>query len=181
MRLYKAMKRLLILCFASLGLLQSAYAQEASKFEYAAGPSFGVGFGMDNAYSLGIGALGGYKFNEHFAAGVCVDFMNFFGRPGLYYTYTGMPAPAAYYHAIRPQIYCRYNFLPDEEWDPYVGARLGYALVLEPQFRHHNGLYTAIDLGVFHHTGDNGKGHTLGVSIETPYLQYLLRRCVSRK
>ena len=79
------MKRFLILCVATLSFLQSAYAQEANKFEYAAGPVFGVGFAPDRAYFLGAGALGGYKFNKYFASGVGVDFLHYVGRPGLYY------------------------------------------------------------------------------------------------
>lgn len=175
------MKRFWVLCVAALVLLQSAFAQEPRRFEYAAGPILGVGFGMDNAFSVGVGGLGGYKFNKYFSSGLGIDFMSCFGRPGLYYTYTGIPVGAAHYHAIRPYIYCRYDILPDEEWSPYVGARLGYVLVPDAGFQHKVGMYGALDLGVMHRTDDRGRKLSFGISIESQYLQYLLRRSVSRR
>ena len=125
------MKRLLILCVATLSLLQSAYAQQLNKFEYAVGPVFGVGFAPDQAYFIGAGVLGGYRFNKFFSSGVGVDFMHYVGRQGQYYTDTNMPLLATRYNAIRPFVYCRYDILPDEDWCPYVGGRLGYAFVLD--------------------------------------------------
>lgn len=175
------MKRLLILCVATLSLLQSAYAQQANKFEYAAGPVFGVGFAPDRAYFLGAGALGGYKFNKYFASGVGVDFLHYVGRPGLYYMGTNMPVFATQYNAIRPFVYCRYDILPDEDWCPFVGGRLGYAFVLDPGFQHNAGLYGALDLGVLHRTDDKGRRQSYGISIETQYLQYVLRRWTSKR
>lgn len=173
------MKRFLILCFAAIGLLQSVYGQEVKKFEYAAGPTFGVGFAADRAYSFGASVLGGYHFNKYFAAGVGGDFMHYAGRLGMYSTDTNMPLYPACYNAFRPFVYCRYDILPDEEWCPYVGGRLGYAIVLDAGFQHKAGLYSALDLGVLHRTDDKGRRQSYGISIESQYLQYLLRRCVS--
>lgn len=175
------MKRFLILCVATFSLLQSAYGQEAKGFEYAAGPVFGFGFTPDKAYFLGAGVLGGYQFNEHFAAGVGVDFLHYVGRPGMFYTDTRMPVFASRYNAIRPFAYCRYDILPDEEWCPYIGGRIGYAFVLDAGFQHNAGMYNALDLGVSHRTGDKGQRRSYGISIETTYLQYLLRNCISRR
>ena len=175
------MKRFLILCVATLSLLQSAYAQQMNKFEYAAGPIFGVGFTPDRACFVGAGALGGYRFNKFFSSGVGVDFIHYAGRPGLYYMDTNMPVFATRYNAIRPFAYCRYDILPDEDWCPYVGGRLGYAFVLDPVFQHHAGLYSALDLGVLHRTDDKGRRQSYGISIETQYLQYVLRRWTSKR
>lgn len=174
------MKRLLILCVATLSLLQSAYAQQLNKFEYAVGPVFGVGFAPDQANFIGAGVLGGYRFNKFFSSGVGVDFMHYVGRPGQYYTDTNMPLLATRYNAIRPFVYCRYDILPDEDWCPYVGGRLGYAFVLDPGFQHKAGLFSALDLGVLHRTGNGGRWQSYGISIETQYLQYVLRRWASR-
>lgn len=80
-----------------------------------------------------------------------------------------------------PFVYCRYDILPDKDWCPYVGGRLGYAFVLDPGFQHNAGLYGALDLGVLHRTDDKGRRQSYGISIETQYLQYVLRRWTSKR
>ena len=121
------MKRLLLVSVATLGLLQGANAQEDRKFELGAGGSFGFSLKKGQPNSYGFDLFGGYKFNPHFTAGIGVNYINYFERVDLPSGDPNLYIQTGQYHAFRPYLYFRYDFLPDKKWSPFIGAKLGYA------------------------------------------------------
>ena len=130
------MKRILILCVATLSLLQSAYAQEEKKFELGAGASFGFSLGKNQPNSYGFDLFGGYKFNPHFTAGLGINYVNYAERADLPSLDSNLYITTTQYHAFRPFLYFRYDFLPEKKWTPYVGARVGYAFFPDASFNY---------------------------------------------
>ena len=136
------MKRLLLVCVATLGLLQGANAQEERKFELGAGGSFGFSLkkGLPNSY--GFDLFGGYKFNPHFTAGIGVNYINYFGRVDLPSGDPNLYIETGQYHAFRPYLYTRYDFLPEKKWSTYIGARLGYAFFSDTHYLYRWGQFS---------------------------------------
>ena len=121
------MKRFLLVCVATLGLLQSAFAQEEKKFEFGGGASYGIGLSKGQPNSYGFDLFGGYKFNPNFTVGLGINYTNYFGRTDLPSGDENLYILTGQYHAFRPYLYTRYDFLPDRKWSPYIGAKFGYA------------------------------------------------------
>ena len=128
------MKRLLLVCVATLSLLQGANAQEDRKFELGAGGSFGFSLKKGQPNSYGFDLFGGYKFNPHFTAGIGVNYINYFGRVDLPSGDPNLYLQTGQYHAFRPYLYFRYDFLPDKKWSPFIGAKLGYAFFSDTHY-----------------------------------------------
>ena len=128
------MKKVLLVCVATLGLLQGANAQEDRKFELGAGGSFGFSLKQGQPNSYGFDLFGGYKFNPHFTAGLGVNYINYFGRVDLPSGDPNLYLQTGQYHAFRPYLYFRYDFLPDRKWSPFIGARLGYAFFSDTHY-----------------------------------------------
>ena len=136
------MKRFLILCVATLSLLQSAYAQEERKYELGAGASFGLSLGKNQPNSYGFDLFGGYKFNPHFSAGLGINYVNYAERTDLPSYDANLYITTTQYHAFRPFVYFRYDFLPERKWTPYIGARVGYAIFPNASFNYRWANYT---------------------------------------
>lgn len=128
------MKRFLFVCMATLGLLQGANAQEDRKFELGAGGSIGFSLKKGQPNSYGFDLFGGYKFNPHFTAGLGVNYINYFGRTDLPSGDENLYVETGQYHAFRPYLYTRYDFLPDKKWSPFIGAKFGYAFFSDTHF-----------------------------------------------
>lgn len=128
------MKRLLLVCVATLSLLQGANAQEDRKFELGAGGTFGFSLKKGHPNSYGFDLFGGYKFNPHFTAGIGVNYINYFDRVDLPSGDPNLYIQTGQYHAFRPYLYTRYDFLPDKKWSPFLGAKLGYAFFSDTHY-----------------------------------------------
>ena len=128
------MKRLLFVCVATLGLLQGANAQEDRKFELGAGGSFGFSLKKGQPNSYGFDLFGGYKFNPHFTTGIGVNYINYFDRVDLPSGDPNLYIQTGQYHAFRPYLYTRYDFLPDKKWSPFIGAKLGCAFFSDTHY-----------------------------------------------
>lgn len=130
------MKRFLLVCVATLGLLQSAFAQEEKKVEFGGGASYGIGLKKGQPNSYGFNLFGGYKFNPNFTVGLGVNYTNYFGRTDLPSEDPNLFIETGQYHAFRPYLYTRYDFLPDRKWSPFIGAKLGYAFFSDTDFNY---------------------------------------------
>lgn len=136
--------------------------------------------------------FGGYKVNEHFSAGAGVNYTSYMSRllPSGMENIIVQTKP---YHAVRPFVYARYDFLPDRKWTPFVGARLGYAFFSDSSLNYgvlyggdgtidasdyeylrdldhtldvKGGVFGSIDLGVSRHIGTKGAKLSFGVSLD---------------
>ena len=128
------MKRILLVCVATLGVLQGAFAQEEKKFELGVGGSFGFSLKKEQPNSYGFDLFGGYKFNPHFTTGLGVNYINYFGRTDLPSGDANLYVETGQYHAFRPYLYTRFDFLPEKKWSPFIGAKLGYAFFSDTHF-----------------------------------------------
>ena len=189
----KEMKKRIILLFATgLCLLSSLSAQEIRKFEIGADASYGISLKKLEANRYGFDLFGGYKVNEHFSAGAGVNYTGYMSRllpSGI----ENVIVQTKQYHAVRPFVYARYDFLPDRKWTPFVGARLGYAFFSDSSLNYgvlyggdgtidasdyeylrdldhtldvKGGVFGSIDLGVSRHIGTKGAKLSFGVSLD---------------
>lgn len=118
--------RKIVLLAAACCLLSSLSAQEIRKFEIGADAIYGISLKKSETNRYGFDLFGGYKVNEHFSAGAGVNYTSYMSRllpSGI----ENVIVQTKQYHAVRPYLYARYDFLPDRKWTPFVGARLGYA------------------------------------------------------
>ena len=177
---------------AACCLLSSLSAQEIRKFEIGADATYGISLKKSEANRYGFDLFGGYKVNEHFSAGAGVNYTSYMSRllPSGMENVFVQTNP---YHAVRPFVYARYDFLPDRKWTPFVGARLGYAFFsgsslnyvvlpsyfdpidplayaylqdLDHSLGIKGGFFGSIDLGVSRHIGTKGAKLSFGVSLD---------------
>ena len=189
----KEMKKRIIMLFATgLCLLSSLSAQEIRKFEIGVDAAYGISLKKSEANRYGFDLFGGYKANEHFSVGVGVNYTNYMSRllpSGI----ENVIVQTKQYHAVRPYLYARYDFLPDRKWTPFVGARLGYAFFSDSSLNYgvlyggdgtidasdyeylrdldhtldvKGGIFGSIDLGVSRHIGTKGGKISFGVSLD---------------
>ena len=163
------MKRFIIAGVLSLCIIPSLFAQESRKYEIGANASFGFSLGNTKANNYGFDFYGGYSFSGMFSAGLGVNYVNYFGRADLPSGIENVIVSTGSYHAFRPYVYGRFYFLPLRKWNPFVGARFGYAFFSD------SNLSYAVDPLVFgpvNHYGDadlseyeylKALDHTLGI------------------
>ena len=189
----KEMKKRIIMLFATgLCLLSSLSAQEIRKFEIGADATYGISLKKSEANRYGFDLFGGYKVNDRFSAGAGVNYTSYMSRllPSGIENVIVQTKP---YHAVRPFVYARYDFLPDRKWTPFVGARLGYAFFSDSSLNYgvlyggdgtidasdyeylrdldhtldvKGGVFGSIDLGVSRHIGTKGAKLSFGVSLD---------------
>lgn len=175
-----------------LCLLSSLSAQEIRKLEIGADATYGVSLKKSEANRYGFDLFGGYKVNGRFSAGAGVNYTSYMSRllpSGI----ENVIVQTKQYHAVRPYLYARYDFLPDRKWTPFVGVRLGYAFfsdssldyVVLPSYLDpidpaayaylrdldhslgiKGGIFGSIDLGVSRHIGTKGAKLSFGVSLD---------------
>ncbi len=184
--------RKIVLLAAACCLLPSLSAQEIRKFEIGVDASYGISLKKSEANRYGFDLFGGYKVNEHFSAGAGVNYTSYMSRllPSGMENIIVQTKP---YHAVRPFVYARYDFLPDRKWTPFVGARLGYAFFSDSSLNYgvlyggdgtidasdyeylrdldhtldvKGGVFGSIDLGVSRHIGTKGAKLSFGVSLD---------------
>ena len=186
-----AVKKITMLA-AACCLLSSLSAQEIRKFEIGADASYGISLKKLEANRYGFDLFGGYKVNEHFSAGAGVNYTGYMSRllpSGI----ENVIVQTKQYHAVRPFVYARYDFLPDRKWTPFVGARLGYAFFSDSSLNYgvlyggdgtidasdyeylrdldhtldvKGGVFGSIDLGGSRHIGTKGAKLSFGVSLD---------------
>ena len=189
----KEMKKRIIMLFATgLCLLSSLSAQEIRKLEIGADATYGISLKKSEANRYGFDLFGGYKVNDRFSAGAGVNYTSYMSRllPSGIENVIVQTKP---YHAVRPFVYARYDFLPDRKWTPFVGARLGYAFFSDSSLNYgvlyggdgtidasdyeylrdldhtldvKGGVFGSIDLGVSRHIGTKGTKLSFGVSLD---------------
>ena len=188
----KEMKKRIILLFATgLCLLSSLYPGD-QEFEIGADATYGVSLKKSEANRYGFDLFGGYKVNDRFSAGAGVNYTSYMSRllpSGI----ENVIVQTKQYHAARPYLYARYDFLPDRKWTPFVGARLGYAFFSDSSLNYgvmyggdgtidasdyeylrdldhtldvKGGVFGSIDLGVSRHIGTKGAKLSFGVSLD---------------
>ena len=118
---------------ASLCFSQGFLAQGQRKFEVGASGTFGFSMGKTWSNNYGFDFFGGYKFSNNLSAGLGVNYINYFGRQDLPSGDANICVDTKQYHAFRPYVYARYDFLPEKKWTPFVGARMGIALFSDSQ------------------------------------------------
>ena len=184
--------RKIVLLAAACCLLPSLSAQEIRKFEIGVDATYGISLKKSEANRYGFDLFGGYKVNEHFSAGAGVNYTSYMSRllpSGM----ENVIVQTKQYHAVRPYLYVRYDFLPDRKWTPFVGARLGYAFFNSSSLNYgvlyggdgtidasdyeylrdldhtldvKGGIFGSIDLGVSRHIGTKGAKLSFGVSLD---------------
>lgn len=184
--------RKIVLLAAACCLLPSLSAQEIRKFEIGVDATYGISLKKSEANRYGFDLFGGYKVNEHFSAGAGVNYTSYMSRllpSGM----ENVIVQTKQYHAVRPYLYVRYDFLPDRKWTPFVGARLGYAFFNSSSLNYgvlyggdgtidasdyeylrdldhtldvKGGVFGSIDLGVSRHIGTKGAKLSFGVSLD---------------
>ena len=189
----KEMKKRIIMLFATgLCLLSSLSAQEIRKLEIGADATYGISLKKSEANRYGFDLFGGYKVNDRFSAGAGVNYTSYMSRllPSGIENVIVQTKP---YHAVRPFVYARYDFLPDRKWTPFVGARLGYAFFSDSSLNYgvlyggdgtidasdyeylrdldhtldvKGGVFGSIDLGVSRYIGTKGTKLSFGVSLD---------------
>ncbi|MBQ9193328.1 MAG: hypothetical protein IJ156_06375 [Bacteroidales bacterium] len=115
-----------ILLAAACCLLSSLSAQEIRKYEIGAETSYGIGLGKVKTNQYGFDLYGGFKVNDRLSTGAGLDYVNYPSRllpSGIERVVVQTEA----YHAFRPFVYARYDFLPNRKWTPFAAARAGYA------------------------------------------------------
>ena len=108
-------------------LLPAVSAQQVKKYEIGADAAYGISLRKSEANRYGFSLFGGYKVNDRFSAGIGLGYVNYQSRllpSGIENVFV----QTRQYHAVRPYVYARYDFLPERKWTPFAGARLGYAL-----------------------------------------------------
>lgn len=194
------MKNVIIICLAAcLCLVQTLAAQESRKYEIGVSTSYGLSLGQRGvSNNYGFDLSGGYKVNDHFSAGAGIGYVNYQSRllPSGIERVVVQTEP---YHAFRPYLYGRYDFLPDRKWTPFVGARMGYAFFSRTQMSFglvyyddgtvhpsdyeylrdldhtlnvKGSVYGAIDLGASLHLGKKGSKLSFGVSLDYQGVQF---------
>ena len=189
----KEMKKRIIMLFATgLCLLSSLSAQEIRKFEIGADATYGISLKKSEANRYEFDLFGGYKVNDRFSAGAGVNYTSYMSRllpSGI----ENVIVQTKQYHAVRPYLYARHDFLPDRKWTPFVGARLGYAFFSDSSLNYgvlyggdgaidasdyeylrdldhtldvKGGVFGSIDLGVSRHIGTKGAKLSFGVSLD---------------
>ena len=175
-----------------LCLLSSLSAQEIRKLEIGADATYGISLKKSEANRYGFDLFGGYKVNDRFSAGAGVNYTSYMSRllPSGIENVIVQTKP---YHAVRPFVYARYDFLPDRKWTPFVGARLGYAFFSDSSLNYgvlyggdgtidasdyeylrdldhtldvKGGVFGSIDLGISRHIGTKGAKLSFGVSLD---------------
>lgn len=160
------MKRTVIILAACLCLLPSLSAQETRKYEIGVSASYGTSLDKTRSKNYGFDLYGGYKLNHHFSVGAGLNYVNFMGGralpSGIEYVYVSVKSS---YHAFRPYVYGRYDFLPMKKWTPFVGLRAGYAFFKNTTFQYYvlpadyGSLYDPVDLSEYEYLKD--LDHTL--------------------
>ena len=175
-----------------LCLLSSLSAQEIRKFEIGADATYGISLKKSEANRYGFDLFGGYKVNDRFSAGAGVNYTSYMSRllpSGI----ENVIVQTKQYHAVRPYLYARHDFLPDRKWTPFVGARLGYAFFSDSSLNYgvlyggdgaidasdyeylrdldhtldvKGGIFGSIDLGVSRYIGTKGGKISFGVSLD---------------
>lgn len=120
-------KHLLLFVVVSLCFAQGLNAQGHRKYEVGVSGSWGFSMGKTWSNNYAFDLYGGYKFNGHFSAGLGIGYINYFGRKDLPSGDANIYVDTKQYHAFRPFVYARYDFLPEKKWTPYVSARVGGA------------------------------------------------------
>ena len=101
------MKRIAIIMAACFCLLPSLSAQKIRKYEIGAGASYGFKVDKIKANNYGFELFGGYKINDHFSAGVGLNYLNFNGRMDLPSGIENDSIWTENYSAYRPFVYGR--------------------------------------------------------------------------
>ena len=175
-----------------LCLLSSLSAQEIRKLEIGADATYGISLKKSEANRYEFDLFGGYKVNDRFSAGAGVNYTSYMSRllPSGIENVIVQTKP---YHAVRPFVYARYDFLPDRKWTPFVGAQLGYAFFSDSSLNYgvlyggdgtidasdyeylrdldhtldvKGGVFGSIDLGISRHIGTKGAKLSFGVSLD---------------
>lgn len=142
-------KHLLLFVVVSLCFAQVLNAQGQRKVEVGVSGSWGFSLGKTWSNNYGFEIFGGYKFNEHISAGLGIGYINYFGRKDLPSGDANIYVDTKQYHAFRPFVYARYDFLPKMKWSPYVSARVGAALFSDSQlvYRYRGSLESGMMFG----------------------------------
>lgn len=155
------MKKRILICLATcLCLVQTLAAQESRSYEISISTSYGLSLGQRGvSNNYGIDLSGGYKVNDHLSAGAGIGHVSYQSRllPSGIEEVVVQTEP---YHAFRPYLYGRYDFLPNRKWTPYVGARVGYAFFSRTQLSF-GVMYRAVDPSDYEYLRD--LDHTLNV------------------
>ena len=171
------MKRFLLVCVATLGLLQNAFAQEEKKFEFGGGASYGIGLSKGQPNSYGFDLFGGSQFTPNFTVGLGINYTNYFGRTDLPSGDENLYILTGQYHAFGAKF--GYAFFSDTIYNyGWVERTPGLHYGNVPAEYEHiltdppktlgigNNFFGTLDLGVSRRIGNRGNRLSLGVSLD---------------
>lgn len=166
------MKKSIIICLAASALLV-CHGASGQERKIEAGVNLAFSKRSEPADNIGAELFGGYKVGHNLWLGAGINYSNYGWRRDLQSNLESVRVVTQNYTVTRPFVYARYDILPDSRWCPFLGARLGYGIFSDSQYKSQpihlggktdddfpdyvmkyadldvrNGIYTSIELGV---------------------------------